>query len=667
MSNRILGIDLGTVNSCVAVVEDGRAVVLSDDGRRTIPSCLALQRDREIVGHAAKRQEVTDPLSTVSAVKRILGHRFESREVQTVVERVPYRIEPSPVGSVLLEIGGRQLTPIQISARILQRIREVAENALSKTVQKAVVCVPAHFTDIQRKATKLAAEYAGIEVVRLLNEPTAAAFAYGYRKGGDLKLAVYDLGGGTFDITVMVAQGDCFKVEATDGDSFLGGEDLDRAITEWLMEQFQSQYGHDLRGNETAVLRLKEAAEKAKIELSAVEATSLELPFLAQLEDGSRPVFSCTLTREKLEELAQPVIEKTLELCANCLEAAGLQPGEIDAVLLVGGQSRMAGVRSAVRDFFGTEPRRDIDPDEVVAIGAALYGYSLIAEGLKEDEEAAAGEAYAVACKDAEVVRRVVDEVEKLRSRSLDDRALAERLEELLRQTEADGPADDLPTPDLSGEAHLPEAVDNLVEKIAELDRRAEDIFDQISEELGGDLDDSTTTGTVLDRAVRSLSEQLDSARSEAQEAREHLEKAEVHGSARKVTLIDVTSHPLGIASAGDLFCILIDRNVPIPVSHTRGFTTNQDGQSEVGIRVHQGRSARASENQLLGEFILQGIAPAPRMEPRIDVEFSIDENGILSVRARDARSGKEQAMRIEDPLKLQRARDEDGTLTFEG
>ena len=315
MSNRILGIDLGTVNSCVAIVEGGRAIVLSDDSRRTIPSCLALQRDKELVGHVARRQEVSEPLSTVSSVKRILGHRFDSPEVQTMLARVPYTINPRPVGSVLLEVGGRELTPVQISARILQRIREVAENALGEPVAKAVISVPAHFTDVQRKATKLAAEYAGIEVVRLINEPTAAAFAYGYRKGEDCKLAVYDLGGGTFDITVMTAQGDCFRVDGTDGDSFLGGEDVDRLLVDWLIEAFEREYGHDLRGNRVAALRLKEVAEKAKIDLSTVEETQIELPFLAQLDDGSRPLFSCTLTREKLEELARPLLDKTLELC----------------------------------------------------------------------------------------------------------------------------------------------------------------------------------------------------------------------------------------------------------------------------------------------------------------------------------------------------------------
>ncbi len=264
MSQWILGIDLGTVNSCVAVVqEDGRAVMLSEDSRTTIPSCLAFQRGKEIVGHAAKRQAVTDPQSTISAAKRLLGHSYDSPEVQAALERAPYPIRPSPLGSVLIEVEGRELTPIQVSARILQQVREVAEKALEEPTTKAVISVPAHFTDVQRKATKLAAEYAGLEVLRLINEPTAAAFAYGYRKATDFKLAVYDLGGGTFDITVMTAEGDNFRVDATDGDSYLGGEDFDNAILEWLIEEFKNEHDHDPSGDEAARRRLLEAAEKA--------------------------------------------------------------------------------------------------------------------------------------------------------------------------------------------------------------------------------------------------------------------------------------------------------------------------------------------------------------------------------------------------------------------
>ncbi len=664
MSQWILGIDLGTVNSCVAVVKDGRAVMLSDDSRTTIPSCLAFQRGQEIVGHAAKRHGVTDPQNTISAAKRLLGHSFDSPEVQDALERTSYPIRPSPLGSVLIEVDGRELTPIQVSASILQRLREVAELALEEPATKAVISVPAHFTDVQRKATKLAGEYAGLEVLRLINEPTAAAFAYGYRKATDFKLAVYDLGGGTFDITVMTAEGDCFRVDATDGDSYLGGEDFDNAILEWLIEEFKSEHGHDPSGDESARGRLIEAAEKAKIELSELEETQIELPFITQLPDQSRPNFSRVLTRQKLSALTQPLIQRTLELCGNCLEAAGIISEDLDEVLLVGGQSRMVAVRDAVREFFGKEPRRDINPDEVVAMGAALFGYSLSADDFKLEEQAAAAEAYALARQDTAIARKLLNEVEKLRADSIDDDALAERLETLLEETEADGTSgrmDDIelePPPDdeLSG------AVDSLRDELMQLRGKAGAVMSGISEELSDELADEITRNeqaeapkdSTIDRAAQRLNERLESAVEASESARTHLEKADQHGSARKVKLTDVASHALGIASVSDLFTVLIDKNVPIPVAKERIFTTNQDNQTEVAIRVFQGVAERASENQFLGEFVLEGIPPAARMEPKIEVTFRIDEDGILSVQARDTRSGLKQGIRVEDPLQLQ-------------
>jgi molecular chaperone DnaK (HSP70) len=661
VSHRVLGIDLGTVNSCVAVVEDGRAVILSDDSGTTVPSCLSFQRGKEIVGHAAKRQAVTDPQSTVSSAKRLLGHSYESPEVQAALKRAPYPIRPSPLGSVLLEVGGRELTPVQVSARILQRLREVAEKALEETVTKAVISVPAHFTDVQRKATKLAAEYAGLDVIRLINEPTAAAFAYGYRKGEDFRLAVYDLGGGTFDITVMTAQGDCFQVDATDGDSYLGGEDFDNATVDWLVHEFREEYGHDPFGDEAARRRLQEAAEKAKIELGELEETQIDLPFLTQLPDGTRPHFSRMLTREKQAELVQPLIQQTLDLCNNCLEATGIQRIDINEVLLVGGQSRMPAVRAAVREFFGKEPRRDINPDEVVAMGAALYGYSLTAEDLKEEEQVAAEEAYAVALKDTLVAKKLLNEVEKLRMQPLDDRALAARLEALLAETEADGEVDSLADIEPPPDTVLPGAVDNLRDELQELRSKAGDVMDRITEELTDEppAEDGSAqqTNRVLDRATERLTQRIESAQQASSNAHGHLKKAKEHASARKVKLIDVASHALGIASAGELFSVLIEKNVPIPTEKERIFTTYQDGQSEVEIRVFQGASSHVSKNQSLGAFVLEGITPAPRMEPRIEVTFRIDEDGILAVRARDTRSGAEQGIRVEDPLELQQTR----------
>jgi molecular chaperone DnaK (HSP70) len=661
VSHRVLGIDLGTVNSCVAVVEDGRAVILSDDSRTTVPSCLSFQRGKEIVGHAAKRQAVTDPLSTVSAAKRLLGHSYESPEVQAALARAPYPIRPSPLGSVLLEIGGRELTPVQVSARILQRLREVAEKALEESVTKAIISVPAHFTDVQRKATKLAAEYAGLEVIRLINEPTAAAFAYGYRKGEDFRLAVYDLGGGTFDITVMNAQGDCFQVDATDGDSYLGGEDFDNATVDWLVHEFREEHGHDPFGDESARRRLQEAAEKAKIELGELEETQIDLPFLTQLPDGTRPHFSRMLTREKQAELVQPLIQQTLDLCNSCLEAAGIQRIDVNEVLLVGGQSRMPAVREAVREFFGKEPRRDINPDEVVAMGAALYGYSLTADDLQEEEQVAAEEAYSVALKDTLVAKKLLDEVEKLRMQPLDDRALAARLESLLAETEADGEVDSLADIEPPPDTVLPGAVDNLRDELQELRSKAGDVMDRITEELTDEPpaegDSPEQKNRVLDRATERLTQRIESAQQASNNAHGHLKKAKEHASARKVKLIDVASHALGIASAGELFSVLIEKNVPIPTEKERIFTTYQDDQAEVEIRVFQGASSHVSKNQSLGAFVLEGITPAPRMEPRIEVTFRIDENGILAVRARDTRSGAEQGIRVEDPLELQQTK----------
>ncbi len=662
MSSRILGIDLGTVNSCVAVVEDGRARILAEDSRTTIPSCVAFLRGKELVGDAAKRQLVTEPANTVTAVKRILGHGFESREVKAVRDRAPYPIHASPIGGVLVEVGGRKLTPVQISARVLFRVREVAEQALGEPVKRAVISVPAHFNDVQRKATKLAAEYAGLEVLRLINEPTAAAFAYGYRRGENFRLAVYDLGGGTFDITIMSAQGDCFRVDATDGDSFLGGEDFDQAVGDWLAEAFHQDFGHDLREDRTAMLRLKEAAERAKIELSEVEETSLELPFLAQLADGSRPVFTRTLSRRRLKEITQPLTDKTLELCEQCLESANLQRIDIDEVLLVGGQSRMATVREAVREFFGKEPRRDINPDEVVAMGAALYGYSLAASELEQEAEAAAEDAYEVALKDLQVARRLLDSVEKIRaepsrttepSKSPAKDKLENRLEALLEQVERD----EVPTPPrsegASAQQGIAEAVEDLRGELDDLSQRAEGLLGGV-----GDADseaDTPRTGRdpALNRAVQALTKSLQSAQSASDEAQSHLEHAREHKQVRRVNLIDVTSHALGIAIAGNLFSVLIEKNVPIPIGATRTFTTDQDAQREVTLRVYQGAGQRVSENQFLGEFVLAGIEPAPRLQPSIEVEFSIDADGILSVCARDAVSRRQQEVRFEDPLQL--------------
>ncbi len=803
---KILGIDLGTINSCVAVVIDGKAVVLRDGERSTIPSCVAYQQGKVVVGHAARRAAVTDPHNTISAVKRLIGHSYQSREVQLARERAAYAVRPGTGSTVVLDVSGYELTPIQVSARILERVRAVAEHGLGEPVKSCVISVPAHFNDVQRKATKLAAEYAGLEVRRLINEPTAAAFAYGYKRGDDFTLAVYDLGGGTFDITVMRAEGDRFSVLATDGDSYLGGEDFDYAITDWIRSEFEQEHGFDLRRDPPAWLRAKEAAERAKIELTDRETSDIELPFLTQLPDGSRPHFRRSLRRSQFQALADPIVRRTLELCERCLRDAGVSQIQIDDVLLVGGQSRMPAVRNAVREFFAREPRRDINPDEVVAIGAALYAYSISADELTVEAEDEAGDAYEIAVRNAEVARRMVDEVEKLgaQSKQLDDSALRSRLEALLARTElpvrpttqnlepfdaeltpslsrlafgsatpATGPVfgerdEDLPssrssdadvpieragqrsgsrraehapesTPRVSDERGFPEddedtlpslsaslpaqrprdfdlpaqgpdktpvqrrsgavkrrpapvaasmldeldvdesptdpsrdpslprrrpdaeqlpiALQDLNSQLEELNHRAQEVIERLAAGLSADDLDAETGGakpSPLQAAADLIAQQLGSAEQASHSARARLEVADEHRNARRVDLVDVTSHAVGIGAALDLFTELIPHNTAVPVARTRIYTTNQDGQSEVEIRVYQGRHRLASENQLLGSFILQGIPPAPRMTPKIEVTFSIDADGILSVRARDAQTLREQSIRVEDPLGLQ-------------
>ncbi len=365
--------------------------------------------------------------------------------------------------------------------------------------------------------------------------------------------------------------------------------------------------------------------------------------------------------------MTQPLIQQTIELCSKCLEASGIFQQEIDEVLLVGGQSRMPAVRDAVRDFFGKEPRRDINPDEVVAMGAALFGYSLSADNLKVEEQAAAEEAYAVARKDTDVAKKLLDEVEKLRAQPLDDDALAARLEALLDETESDGTIDSLDDVDFDAPAdtEFSGAVGNLRDELMELRNKAGDVMSEISEELSDELTDEIAQrdpddqelapkDCALERAAAHLAKRLESAVQASDSALDHIEKADEHGRARKVKLTDVASHALGIAAVSDLFSVLIEKNTPIPIAKERIFTTNLDEQTEVAIRVFQGEAERVSENQFLGEFVLEGIPKAPRMEPKIEVVFRIDEDGILAVKARDTKSGAEQGIRVEDPLELQ-------------
>jgi molecular chaperone DnaK (HSP70) len=586
---------------------------------------------------------MSDPRNTLVATKRILGHPYNSREVQAARERMSYLISPSPMGGVLLEAGGRQLTAVQVAARVLYLVRDIASRAIGESVKQAVISVPAHFNEVQRRATKLAAEYAGLEAVRLINEPTAAAFAYGYRRGENSTLAVYDLGGGTFDITIMKSHEDHFEVVATDGDTYLGGEDFDHAIMDWMAEEFLAEHGKDPREDEAACSQMKQAAERAKHDLTELESTLIELPYLLKLQEGNYAAFERELTREKLEELCTPVIGQTRELCARCLASASVRKEDIDAVLLVGGQTRTPAVRDAVREFFDREPRRDINPDEVVAMGAALYGYSLSAERLRDEAEEAAEEAFAVALKQTAKARKVVEAVESLGKDSQPDPEMARKLSHVVAEAETLHPM----VPAVADQ-DLPAAVEVLRREMSALQEKLAQVSDDSTETA-----DEEKPQPIAD-AVEVVADWLSRAERASKEAEERFEEAEEHAKARKVELTDVTSHALGIGSAEDLLSVLIEKNAPVPAEKKRVFTTNQDEQVEVQIRVFQGENPRASQNDLLGDFVLTGIEPAPRLTPKIQVTFSLDEDGILSVRAVDKKTGSEQGITVKEPLGLE-------------
>lgn len=496
--DKVIGIDLGTTYSCVAVFDrDGPRVLPNRTGSNTTPSVVAVtDSGKRLIGHLAKRQSITNPVNTIHGAKRLIGRRWDSEDVQRAVGLVAYKCIKGPHDDVRIELSSKNYAVPEISSMVLQEMRVIAEQALGESVQKAVITVPAYFNDNQRQATKDAGRIAGLEVLRIINEPTAAALAYGYGKSLEQKIAIYDLGGGTFDLSILEIGQGVFEVLSTAGDTFLGGEDFDERIIDWLAADFNQEHGVNLRQDKMALQRLRDAAEKAKCELSSLNEVDINLPFIYSRNKGEALHLQKKLTRQKLNELVQDLIEQTIRITAQALERAKLQKNSISSVVLVGGMTRMPKVQEAVQSFFGIPPSKGVHPDEVVAAGAAIQGY-LLSKGTSE------------------------------------------------------------------------------------------------------------------------------------------------------TLLLDVTPHHLGIMVAGGLFDVLIEKDTTIPTTAKKVFTTVRDNQTQVRIMVLQGESSRAENNELLGEFVLDGLRQAPRGEVKIEVIFDISADGIVSVAAKDLETGRAQTITV--------------------
>ncbi len=502
-TGKIIGIDLGTTNSAIAVMEGGSPkIVPTTEGRNTFPSIVSFKGDEVTVGDSAKRQMVLNPKTTIESVKRFIGRRFSDPAVKKAMKHVTYNMKEGKDGTVVIEVDGKEYTPQEISAQVLMKAKKDAESYLGEKVERAVITVPAYFDDSQRQATKQAGEIAGLKVERIVNEPTAASLAYGLDKKGSEVIAVYDLGGGTFDISILEIGDGVFEVKSTNGDTFLGGNDFDQEVMEWIIAEFKKEHGVDLSKDNQALQRIKDAAEKAKIELSTAQQSEINQPFITQSKEGDPLHLTLTLTRSKLEKLVDDLIENSFKPVQKALKDAGIKAGDVDEVVLVGGQTRMPKIQEKVKDFFGKAPHKGVNPDEVVAVGAAVQA------GV-----------------------------------------------------------------------------------------------------IAGDVQD--------------------------------------------VVLLDVTPLTLGIETLGGVRTPLIDRNTTVPTSASNVFSTAAANQTQVEINVLQGEREMASDNKSLGRFILDGIPPAPRGVPQVEVKFDIDSNGILNVSAKDKTTGKEQSITIQNSTNL--------------